>query len=254
MTGEICHYTSLSGLNGIICKEGIKFFATRFSHLNDSLEYNWAKERLQPEITQELCDEFKLIYDKDMDAYPYVLCFSKDVDSLPLWQIYADNGVGFCLVFDRERIRLNGIHTNPDVVMDVAYTDVDNLSNTFRKVAQRYMTEYGGNNSHDLLDVCALIKRRDFTYENEVRYLLSKHGIQHYNGKNLTENEDYDDVKFRGSRYGLIPYLEIMFPKDCLKKIIVGYAYDFNRQRESLELLLNQLGYDNIDIQQAIRP
>ena len=234
MTEEICHYTSLSGLKGIICEDGIKLFATRFSHLNDGLEYNWTKDKLQPEITQKLCDEFDLTYDKDMDAYPYVLCFSKDVDSLVLWQVYADNGAGFCLVFDREQIRLNGIHTNPDVVMDVEYSDIDNLSYTFHKVAQGYMSEYGSNSSHDLLDVCALIKRQEFSYENEVRYLVPKHSIGHFYNENLSENEDHYNVKFREGKYGLIPHLEIIFTKKCLKKIIVGYAYDFNRQREAL--------------------
>lgn len=252
---NLCHYTSAANISSILRDSGIVLFASRFTHVNDTLEYNWAKNAIQPQF-KDLCRQYNLTYDKDMNGYPFILCFSKAIDYFLLWQLYAQNGYGYCLVFDRAEIEQSALYesdsdnyrTNPDILMDICYSDDKHIEIDYVKVAKQYMSNFNGGYSGDLLDVCAFIKRNIFKYESETRYMRMNYNVINFSNGKVSEYEKTNSIFFRTSKEGITPFYEICFPKNCLKRIIIGYKLNFESQKRALKLLLNQRGYNDVKI------
>lgn len=79
------------------CKD-LSFLATDISALNDRTEY--------AEITQLISNfketkEIKFV-DEVINGLAFVISFSYQADSLPMWLQYADSGRGICLRFDSQ--------------------------------------------------------------------------------------------------------------------------------------------------------
>lgn len=250
------HYTSGTALEGIIQDDGLIFRATRFSHFNDSQEYRWNHDKLLP-FKEQLSTEFGLNYDADSKIYPYVICFCDLYDELLMWKLYGLNGSGFILSLDyeivgRHAINPYGNNTNPDILQPIVYADDNNWMEKFRTAYKRYCKYYSGNHSNDLEDICALVKRHIYKFENEIRYLRPNYDIILSDCSNdkveFTEREDEQNVMFHSGIYGITPYIEIKLPKNALKSITVGYAHNFEAQQSAIRLLLTKRGYNNIDI------
>ena len=257
---DLHHYTDAGAVNGILSQEGLKFRATRFSNLNDSMEFRWIDEKISPD-KEKLSQQFGLTYDPDSHVYPYVICFCDLDDDLLMWKLYGKGCRGFMLTLDYDIIaefakNPYGDGNNPDVLQGVAYADEADWLKKFDTANRMYRQSNGGDHSGDLDEVAALIKREIYSHENETRYMRALHDTVKFEGGNGTIKEMYDgedlqDLKFRGKDDGIVPYLEIVFPKDALKKITIGSDLNFEVQRSALQLLLAQNGYNGVEIEQS---
>lgn len=251
------HYTDAVGLDGIVKDEGLIFRATRYSHLSDSMEYKWIRNKINPQ-KEELYKEFDLILDTESNTHPYVICFCDLEDELVMWELYGNKSKGFMITLDYEivahfALNPNGDYTNPDVFQGISYAnDIDCLTK-FRSAYAIYKKDYGSNSSIDLDEVAALIKRDIYAHENETRYIRLSRDISSFkyvNGKGLLSysGEDYSRIKFKSNQNGFTPFMEVRLPKEALRSITIGPNTDYERQKCALELLLLQRGYKNVNI------
>ena len=107
LLGEnLYHYTTQAGLLGIARDRAL--WMTDIRHLNDSTEFDYAIGLVRGRIDIKLREEKDLnrraflssLSDQliRFEAYTrYVVCFSKNGDSLSQWRAYTDNGVGFAV-------------------------------------------------------------------------------------------------------------------------------------------------------------
>lgn len=256
------HYTSASGLEGILKKEHINLRATRYSHLNDSKEYRWIKEKIKDK-KEDLCRELDIPYDVDLKTYPYVICFCNLPDDHLMWKLYGNDGKGYMLTFDYEGIKKIAFEhspneSDPDHLQQIVYADENDWEEKFRENLKLFEKEGEEAivHSSDIHKACALMKRRIYAHENETRYMRCAHDIlilSSYNDEPETvyDGEGGEDFKFRVSDYGITPYIDINFPKVILKSITVGYGYNFQAQRDALNLLLNSRDYKDVEIIQS---
>lgn len=235
--------------------------ATRFSHLNDSQEFKWSQSKLN-EFKEKLCNDLGIVYDGDATAYPYVICFSELPDELLMWKLYGKQGQGFMLTLDYDVVKNYATNwnggDNPDILQSITYANDDDWFEKFMGAYSAYCKKLKSQSSNDLDEVCALIKRDIYEHEHEIRYMRVGHDTgEIFNpiSKEIKDLEFQQKAQFRDSAYGLTPFIEMTLPKEALKSITVGYAYNFQAQKEALELLLYQRNYKDVKIKQSnIKP
>ena len=257
---DLNHYTSADGLLGILQKDHINLRATRFSHLNDSREYNWISEKIRDK-KEEICKNLDIPFDPDQHTYPYVVCFADLPDEHLMWKLYGAEGKGYMLTFDYEGLAKFAIDhnpngDNPDHLQSITYADDNDWEQQFLQTLRIFNTIEGICHSTDLDRVCALMKRNIYNHENETRYMRCNHDAMElcYNAGNPKvqyDGEHPESVKLRSSAYGITPYIDINLPKELLKSITIGYSYKFQSQRDALKLLLHSRGYTNVEIRQS---
>lgn len=249
------HYTDAYALKEIILPDGLKFRATRFSHLNDSQEFRWSQSHLNL-YKEKLCQELGIAYDRDAQSFPYLISFCDVADELLMWELYGNQGRGFMLTLDYDAVRAfsddaNGDKNNPDVLQPITYANDENWFSRFTATYNQYCENRNSNDSNDLDEVCALIKRDIYEHEHETRYMRVGHNTgELFNPltHSIEEIEFQQVAKFRDGAYGLTPFIEIVLPKSALKSITVGYSLNFEAQKEAIELLLYQRDYRNVEI------
>lgn len=254
---QLNHYTDCAALLGIVKPDGLCMRATRFSHLNDSQEYRWISDKLTP-IKEQLAVKLGLEYDPDGHVYPYVLCFCDLADEALMWRLYGKNGYGFMLTLDYEEIARHamnpyGTGNNPDCLQGIVYANEKDWEEKFFGAYKIYQGKLSSGKTDDLDEVAAFMKRDIFEYENETRYMRPVHDIISFSCNDEDsiiekDGEDVENVKFRESSFGVTPYIEIVLPKKALKSITVGFGYNFEQQRDSIKALLDQNGYENVEI------
>ena len=265
-----CHYTTLETFLEMLKQvdwnkksedRTLTFWASNIHSMNDPQEFIYGYRLLQntilPDIEKELGisdNEQKLSKIGEIWGYkdieklnntiiehiykeqksPFIVSFSKDKDSLPMWNMYADNGNGVCLCFINNEDLLRPIdNINIDInfiyrlhAMEVGYGDVkDTIRNTVRRLYKGY---YKGYQKYDIemrkqemlrhfVDLAVTIspyhKNEAYRFEDEVRLVEFK--------------KNADDVKYRTSKRGrLIPYIEISIKLQYLWQIIIGPCAD----------------------------
>ena len=270
--GMIYHYTNASALLGMFkncSKENpyITMWATHSLYLNDPTEYEYGKEvclRLLKSVEEEynIPQEERLserLLDKDsgikpflhlmdvgnsMDAnsigngFPYIISLSKNVDTLPMWNTYAQRGNGVAIGFDEDKLKeQNKKWSNKPCYYE--FEDKENSSvktlilSIYNKIHQ---TNYQLKNmdsfrimdfiQHIYSEAAAYIKYKAYKEEREVRCKI-----------NIASN-----ILFRESNGLIIPYVEVHIPFNCVKKIIIGPTNDSERMRKSLFMLVNSKG------------
>ncbi|MDP8243593.1 MAG: DUF2971 domain-containing protein [Candidatus Hinthialibacter antarcticus] len=120
------HYTSRSGLKGILKYGGLR--ATYRKKMNDKAEFEYAKNVIHTAISQYLkrndistasrsIAEYTLINlqkkddDSDAKSSSYCACLTFSSDDMDQWNTYAESGNGFAIGFDWLKI-LNGRRNN----------------------------------------------------------------------------------------------------------------------------------------------
>ncbi|MBD5333240.1 MAG: DUF2971 domain-containing protein [Bacteroides sp.] len=251
------HYTSAYGLEGILKKDHINLRATRFSHLNDSKEYNWISEKIKDK-KKDICKSLEIPFDPDQHTYPYVICFAELADNHLMWKLYGTDGKGYMLTFDYSKLEEFVIehYKDGDHLQSITYTDETDWELKFFQTLNVFNQIETICHSTDIDKVCAFIKRRIYAHENETRYLRCVHDAMafSYNGgnhKEVYDGENYEKFEFRVSDYGIIPYIDINLPKDILKSITIGYGYNFQSQRDAINLMLQSRGYTNVELLQS---
>jgi len=110
---KLYHYTNVNALNGIIVNK--KLWLGSLRHMNDASEELYFIDLLKKavivskhDITDTQCERIDSMFKKlerDLSESPaYVSCFSKRKDDAAQWERYADQGEGFCIEFDAQKL------------------------------------------------------------------------------------------------------------------------------------------------------
>lgn len=108
-TDLVFHYTNLSALIGII--ENQSLWATHLYFLNDRNEYKHGMdivkevvESIKTEENKSILHAISVVLDDVSKVDKYVICFSKNGDSLSQWRAYGNNGNGVSIGFNRKKL------------------------------------------------------------------------------------------------------------------------------------------------------
>lgn len=226
-----------------------------------SVFFNRHKEKTHEEWCKILMDSIRA-----SNYTPYVISFSEQKDSLPMWLHYGSNGKGVCLSFSEYLVNLKGWNINSpqdtdlevtdDLNVDKVYysssnlihNDCDNtLYGTIEKLYQKlYHEKLISNPPKDLQEfqigilkalivvLCPFVKSMEYESEKEVRIVKTIH-------------RDFDNhlenLHFRTNYKGnIIPYLKVEIPKSQLDYVTIGPLANFELTKFALEQM--KMKYD----------
>jgi hypothetical protein len=274
-TGELYHYTSLSGFQGIVDTKG--FWASDNRYLNDAQEVSHgrdlAAEVLDYKIRRTHFAPFRTVLEIVRDAMHgnsqtgnLIVCFSKARDSLEQWRGYGED-VGVCI-----RVRGFDETSNPPEIRPMFFGPDQLAFNvkygmrskivTLLSVIRRFSEEYACDrqvmanwwpDDHDeeyakhliaQLEYYAVnLKNGAFSEEKEVRLVIPHSYADKYDG----------GLQFRISKFGLIPYVctgNRMGMRGILpiKEVIIGPSQNNELVRESVASFMKHRGYKDVEV------
>lgn len=231
----IFQYTNWQSLfNGIIREKEddahkVHLFSTNCRFLNDPKEMVYGERYV--DLALEGFFGKKSVFSDDSHLRSlYLTSFSLEENALPMWNTYGKSGDGLCIGFDPAILStgdghlgrcLYGTPLNHDSFMSTLSQD--------RKKRQindgQKFTKYLGF----LMDFC---KNGCYHYEKEVRLVRSFMG----------------DPDYRLSGNILVPYIDNVYPKEVIRKIIIGPCNDFERATDSLVRWLKRAGMEHVEV------
>lgn len=278
---ELCHYTNLNGLHGIITSKSI--WATNYSFLNDLEEFNYGlcclENFLNGPPSEEHLSSWRAHLSKVMDYIKandlpeiYSTSFCKSKDLLSQWRGYGQQGV--CVVFDIKLMNdigwwnYNSFNTTSgqenSIIprFELYYNDVEYLekgteweffSRTLNKIMKNYQGFYERQPLSDGIDeglrarlfglIVPFIKTFSFREEGEFRLAALQ-----VNNKS--------DIKFRCGNGLLIPYVELSVQENILPitEVVIGPGVNSALVEKGVRMLLDNNGYNNIKISRSSIP
>lgn len=284
----IYHYTSCDSLIHIMGEEHLCFHASRVECMNDKEEAldairiykECCKELLQnQEISKEYYDYLKnigitkkmpILYRKDnisVDELPttfgeiceceiYIICFSEEQDSLPMWNYYSNGtayegiNIGFAKEDLEEYTHCGADHGYSIKLLEVLYDD----SKKKELVKSLIKDVYTLFQSNDVImlrkyiescinDWSICFKNPAFEHEKECRLVYCIPKETKGNDKSIK----HFDVNYRVKNGIFIPYIEENIPKDTVHKLTLGPLLGDDKQeiqKQIIEDFLRNRGYD----------
>ena len=273
----IYHYTSPDGFMSILQPQNVVLRFSRYDTLNDESE---GKDIFK--IYSEVCNDLrhrKLINEcfyneicnlkfREIDFFRhhneddklwemrskqcerYICCFSKDKDSLPMWNYYTKEGryQGYNIAFSffESPLHISYIHkTYVDQynirIYQVLYRNSDKKKFVEDEILYIYskITDFDNQISlvksyfSSFLKTMSLVfKSECFEHENEVRMILT-----------LPKDQEIFPVKYRSKDGYIIPYVEYCFPTNTVKSITLGPLLNKETAKEAASSFLEQRGY-----------
>ena len=265
------HYTSASGLLCMLDKYTeetpvLSMWATNALYMNDPSEFRLGQyvfHNILPDVESELnipeSEKLSLaaqamiqdgIFDKlevggsarvetINQGIAYVLSLSQERDTLPMWRMYAQNGNGLAIVFDKKMLtELHG-----ESLKECMYATQGNYGE-FKEIVKNEYIQYKQDNSflrlcnpyiqlmfitHLYHRFCAYLKDSAYAYEKEVRLKATS----------------ADKILYREKDGLIIPYVTIQLPISCVKEIIIGPTADPIRMKMSISMYLQSKGIDD---------
>ena len=288
----IYHYTSISGLIGIIETQSI--YCTNINFLNDKKEFKYGVNLIKKVIDKLQKENFEISVlemvskhiDKIYKGERYVTCFSKNGDLLSQWRAYTNQGKGVSIGFDFITFGdsidqfVNGKHieyeenTQLQVIEELIriiitfFLDrkeiIDWEDYGYEWLVNTVIIEF-------LQNIIASYKSQSFKDEQEYRFEFVIDG-------NMIKKED-EEIHFRASDTLIIPYiiLETKYRKFLkekekgkyddygeyptyaidklpIKEIIVGPSIDFESIENGIAELLLKHKYENVRIKKSNIP
>lgn len=264
----ICHYTSASALKSILENQKLRF--TRWNFLNDESETlhiheiveSCMKKKMYSKKFKELILSINDLIQKlrNDETYLgrenyYILSFSSDPDSLPMWSYYTKSkqSDGYNIDIDANILIpfFNGYSDVETMLIKLIYkTDekkriidqlLDNLHEMYVKLGDS--PEKGDDVlrcfefSIDMIS--KYFKHEAFEYENEYRIIA----------KAPAESEKV--VEKNGV---FVPYIELDFPKECIKCINISPTLSKRNPHIGIKTLLRNNGYEKCGILHSTIP
>ena len=258
--GLIYHYTSPGGLKGILENKTMRFTDRYF--LNDSSEGTYVMdlcirniemlvlnhEKFKKELLKR-CVERKVNPQRD-DFYVHQCSFSKDEDSLALWNYYTkgNNIQGYNLCFAahalKSSIKMESTLESGNVPAiwggDVVYDEseqrviVKKVVDSFFELSEKENHQHYQFTIGLLVDKLMLVgiffKKKCFSIENEYRVVMDLH-IDKSTGEFTAISSEQ---KFYEKNGFLIPYLDVEFGTEALKEIRISPTLDLATTKNSI--------------------
>ena len=269
----IYHYTSVAGLLGMLenCKkeQTHKYLNKRATHsyyLNDPEEFKYGAQFLDTILVDvekilNIPNDERIAGCVDLPKVhkiqgslegtlgtPYISSFTYASENLPMWGMYADNGKGVMMQFDKNIIEDSGIvgvtctYVNAD---DDISDNIDVYTYTYKKLKEKYAQEVdaGVIDKHQAqllfyLNLKSIlspsIKHTAYKYEDEYRLALASNG----------------NINFMEKGGMIIPYIDVNIPIEALQKVYIGPNAQVELLKNSLSLLFQSKGI-KVDIEES---
>jgi len=259
------HYTSQRGLLGIIKEK--KIWATNIRYLNDEREFDYGIDEVlrvlkngHPDSREDLSETVKSLLKREDPVPVFVVSFSSDGgDELSQWRGYCQEGSGFSIGFEPEKLKELAQKQNftiePCVYKKsdqeakiravIPSADEATIGGAASEADEEpfdldsYLKKTGKERLHLLFDVSSLapvLKHPKFKEEKEWR-LISKDPV-------ICKNR----LRFREANSMIVPYIEFDLSMGNesipIKKIVIGPTPHKELSKVSLEdfLSANEIG------------
>lgn len=194
---------------------------------------------------QAWCDAVWRHYVNNL-APKYIICFSKNKDSLSQWRAYAKDGEGVSIGFDDEKFGAKGafMHANTKIeeslcISDVQYKDYldiqDELMLESENARGKYLQDPNGIEKSSVLfasyclALAMKIKNQAFKEEAERRLVYSVRLHKRSEFEKVEVINPIGDIKHRISNGYLTSYFELPFPeRGAIKEIVLGPRNKFH--------------------------
>jgi len=243
MCAMIYHYTTISGLIGIVTRR--ELWASDCQFLNDGTELKYARDLFSAEVEKlnrpSLDDGGYMVAGSHLYSFRvFIACFCEESDLLSQWRGYgADQG--YALGFDTEKLKALDFGDIYPVQYGIA-----NPSEYFAKELSwaTEPTAHPGNvdwfESQKLLPRLARVKHLSFAEEREWRILRQ---IPEFALK-----DQRPKIQYRPSSMGPIPYLVMSFTPDCLREVVIGPGSHTETRENAVQVMLRNLDLQNVNI------
>lgn len=264
----IYHYTNVNAFFNIIKSNHLRLMPSIFT--NDPYDCFWPKVVFDKVCNDLMKDELTDIQRNNLDLYFYYLqggnlsltpikyfaCFSKERDSLALWNRYGQNAKGIVLCFDDSRFNVKqeiptgvnaaGTFNLVDMIYDVKaqYEFAKLFISLFKDKPIKDISFNEQLQASSFLYVMyTSFKNTAFSDEKELRLLF----IPCLNDKVSKSFSDYISLNYSSNNERVIKFYDYKFPKESLKEIILGpeYAKDisFDVKKKEIQQFLATNGY-----------
>ena len=206
----VFQYTTWSALfNGIIRSneeddKKVHVFSTNCQYLNDPKEVETGERYVDIALNGFFgnngeCDDLR-----HRNAI-FMTSFSENENSLPMWNMYGKNGNGVSIGFDLELLRSHSEGTIKRCLYDTSLNRA-----LFQKSLSNERSSKAANSGEEfqryLMILMNFAKKGCYEYENEIR--LIRHVIE--------------TPEYRLSENFIVPYVDNVFPKEIIKKILLS--------------------------------
>jgi hypothetical protein len=257
------HYCPSPALPQIL-QSGV-LWLTHQSGLNDLREAVWVVPFIQDEIRRRQTDttkEFVIQVERQFDlnalSETYVAGFSSDGDVLSQWRAYSMDGDGFAIGFRPRAFQATlGVPMTSAVpehtvkFLKVHYDDKA-LKKLIETIFDHHLSVQQDENNvlncaYNLRALALSFKNPAFREEDEWRICYSPIITSHSDRRDLEIEGMLSELRFRASRYGVVPYFQMPFGhngrEDAIAEIVIGPK---NLSNDNLlRMLLLSLGYRN---------
>ncbi|WP_299494975.1 DUF2971 domain-containing protein [uncultured Shewanella sp.] len=252
MSDIVYHYTDLNALHGIL--ENKVIWLNNIQLMNDSTEnslfFGKLKKRFEKLNMEEIYASGVEKAFKNIDTY--CTSFSKKPDLLSQWRGYTPNEGGYCIGFDRSKLKRRLVKGNKNTgddknrhlgghvsfIYDCLYDEeeqnviVNNVVDELIKLHNLYRSQENNSDLRDIIHINTFIdlsvhqatfKNKHFCEEDEVRYVFS------------LDKPDIQEKPFFRAGNILKSYYELSIPDDAIKEIYIGPCENIELKKLSLE-------------------
>jgi hypothetical protein len=266
------HYTDAAGLIGILTSH--RLWATDIRFLNDPSEGRFLPEKLLTLMAgkvgglsvreRDVIDSIRENLAKPRDtSSSFSVSFCADGDLLSQWRGYGSFGTGYAIALDLN----DRPHPQLGLLYDVCYGEepLDGVAGDLLDIYVQASEKLGPHMVYSLCEEAAKLlqslahsfKDPNYREEQESRIVLS-----------YSKREDYRfhreaSLQFRSRGSDVIPYIPLALdlmsegdvtPKLPIKRIISGPGVDYERNYSSLTRLLEENGYEGVEIIRSAIP
>lgn len=285
----IFHYTKIDNFYHILNDDKVRLWACQIDCMNDTEEEKDAA-RVFKDVCQELIKSKQIgkeFYDSVSQIKPerkawisyntedshknegiestlemsfencehFICCFSRNNDSLPMWNYYSQDGkysginVGFLVSSLQEELAKQQGEGYKAEIYDVIYEDEEkkNIIANVLTGLNKYYSEKTKVKINNVLKTTldnwsTQFKNSHFKHEEEVRiiYHVPKES------KEIEKEAHHIDIKFHIKAGMIVPYIEREFSKECVSDLTIGPLFGLDSkqtQQEIVEDILCKKGY-----------
>jgi hypothetical protein len=239
----IFHYTTVSGLIGIVTKSELWASDCRF--LNDGTELTYAEDIFFDEIRKLNLPPIRnagyRIAGPSLSQFRmFITCFCEEGDLLSQWRGYGIDQ-GYSLGFDTIKLKELDIGEVSPVeygILKPSEYFKDELSAANEPTAHPGVEEWHA--SMWLLPRLVRVKHPDFAEEREWRFFIQ---FPSYNRQDKITN-----IQIRPSPFGPIPYLAIPFPNFIIREIVIGPGNHTETREAAVRDMLKYFHYPDVNV------